>query len=148
MGKVLIDLYKGKLPFIFNGGFDFCDCRDVASGIVNSINMGTPGQSYLLGGKWYSLIQLVKILSAASGKKIVVAPLPAIIAKAGLPFVKLLAAVQGKDPLYTVEALEALFNGNRCISSAKAIAELNYSIRPLEETIADTFQWFKNKNYL
>lgn len=148
MGKVIIDLYKGRLPFIFNGGFDFCDCRDVANAILNATTMGRPGESYLLSGKWYSLKQLVQLLSAASSKEIKVFALPAIAAKAGLPFVKLLALVQRKEPLYTHEALEAIFNGNQCISSAKAKAELNHTARPFEETIRDTFQWFKNKSYL
>jgi len=148
MGKAIIDLYKGKLPFIFNGGFDFCDCRDVANAIVNSITMGRPGESYLLGGKWYSLKQLVQLLSVIGGKRITVMALPAFLAKAGLPVVKALAAIQKKEPLYTAEALDALFNGNHFISSAKAINELNYSIRPFEETLADTIHWFKNKSYL
>ena len=52
------------------------------------------------------------------------------------------------EPLYTIEAIEALFEGNRFISSLKAIAELNYSIRPFEETISDTLKWFKNNGYL
>jgi dihydroflavonol-4-reductase len=148
MGKVLIDLYSGKLPFIFNGGFDFCDCRDVANAIVNSITMGRPGESYLLGGKWNSLKQLTGILSKVSNKKIKVLALPAFAANAGLPIVRLLASIQKKEPLYTEEALDALFNGNRCISSAKAMKELKYSNRPFEETIADAFNWFKNKSYL
>lgn len=148
MGKVLIDLYQGRLPFIFNGGFDFCDCRDVANAIVNAMTMGRPGQCYLLAGKWYSLKQLVQILSAAASKKIKPVALPAIAAKAGLPFIKLLGTLQKKEPLYTIEALEALYHGNRLISIAKASAELNYHTRPLEETILDTFQWFKNKGYL
>ncbi len=148
MGKVIIDLYKGRLPFIFNGGFDFCDCRDVAHAIVNATTMGKPGEAYLLAGKWHSLIQLSQILSKVSSKKIRPVALSTFAAKAGLPVVKLLGAIQGKDPLYTVEALDALFNGNRFISSAKAVAELNYTTRPLEETIHDTFQWFKNKSYL
>lgn len=42
MGQVLIDLYKGKLPFVFDGGFDFCDCRDVANAIINATSMGLP----------------------------------------------------------------------------------------------------------
>ena len=54
MGQVLIDLYKGKLPFVFDGGFDFCDCRDVANAIINATSMGLPGESYLLGGKWHN----------------------------------------------------------------------------------------------
>jgi len=148
MGKVIIDLYKGRLPFVFNGGFDFCDCRDVASAIVNATIMGRPGEAYLLGGKWHSLKQLAELLSKASSKKVNPVALPPIAAKAGLPIVKLLAALQKKEPLYTVEALDAIFNGNRFISSDKAITELNYTIRPFEETIHDTFHWFKNKSYL
>jgi nucleoside-diphosphate-sugar epimerase len=44
--------------------------------------------------------------------------------------------------------LDALFAGNRRISSAKAMQELNYKIRPLDETIRDAFHWFLNKGYL
>jgi dihydroflavonol-4-reductase len=148
VGKVLIDLYKGKLPFIFNGGFDFCDCRDVSNAIVNSLAMGRPGDAYLLSGKWHSLKQLAGILSKVSGKGIKVTALPGFAAIAGLPIVKLLATLQKKEPFYTVEALDALFNGNRCISSEKAINELNYAIRPFEETIRETFLWFRNISYL
>ncbi len=148
VGKVLIDMYSGKLPFIFNGGFDFCDCRDVANAITNSLTMGKPGEAYLLGGKWHSLREFAGLLSKASGKKIRIMALPAAAATAGLPIVKLLAAIQKKEPLYTIEALDALFNGNRYISSGKAETELNYSVRPFLETITDTFQWFQNKSYL
>lgn len=148
MGKVIIDLYKGRLPFIFNGGFDFCDCRDVANAIVNATTMGDPGESYLLGGKWHSLKQLAQFLSAASSKKINPVALSLFTAKLGLPLIKLLAAIKREEPLYTVEALDALFTGNRLISSDKAKAELNYTTRPFEETIHDTYYWFKNKGYL
>ena len=148
MGQVLIDLYKGKLPFVFDGGFDFCDCRDVANAIINATSMGLPGESYLLGGKWHNFKELVQFLSAASSKKLRVVTLPEWTGKAGLPFVKLLGIIQNKEPLYTIEALEAIFRGNRSISSEKAKKELNYSVRPLAETIRDTFEWFTNKGYL
>jgi dihydroflavonol-4-reductase len=148
MGNVLIDMYKGRLPFIFNGGFDFCDCRDVANAIVNATSMGKPGESYLLGGKWYSLKQLAQFLSAASAKKINPVALSLTTAKFGLPVVKLIAAIQKKEPLYTIEALDALFTGNRFISSEKARAALHYTTRPLQQTVHDTFHWFKNNGYL
>jgi dihydroflavonol-4-reductase len=148
MGNVIIDLYKGRLPFIFNGGFDFCDCRDVANAIVNTTMMGRPGESYLLGGKWHSLKQLAQFLSIASSKKINPVALSLFTARLGLPVVKLIGAIKKKEPLYTVEALDALFTGNRFISSEKARAELDYRNRPFEETIFDTFTWFTNKGYL
>jgi nucleoside-diphosphate-sugar epimerase len=71
-----------------------------------------------------------------------------LTAKLGLPIIKLIAGIKKKEPLYTVEALDALFTGNRLISSEKARTELNYTTRPFEETIHDTFHWFKNKGYL
>ena len=148
MGKVLIDLHKGKLPFILKGGFDFCDCRDVATAIVNGLTLGRPGEAYLLAGKWHSIKQLTAILTIVLGKKISPIELPSFAAKASMPVVKLMGLLQKKEPLYTIEALDALFNGNRCISSTKAINELNYTVRPFEETLRDTFQWFQNIHYL
>ena len=148
MGQVIIDMYNGRLPFIFNGGFDFCDCRDVAHAIANATSMGEPGQAYLLGGKWHSIKQLAKFLSTASSKKINPFALPHTAARLGLPIVKLIGTLQKKEPLYTIEALEALFTGNRFISSEKAKAALGYTNRPLEETIQDTFHWFINNGYL
>lgn len=148
MGKVILDLYSGRLPFVFDGGFDFCDCRDVAYAIVNGLTSGTPGENYLLSGKWHSLLQLSKLFSKVSGKKIKVTALPSFIGKAGLPFVRSIAYLKKKEPLYTNEALEALFAGNQFISSEKAMRELNYTVRPFEETLRDTFHWFQNKGYL
>jgi dihydroflavonol-4-reductase len=148
IGKVIIDLYTGRLPFIIDGGFDFCDCRDVADAIVNGLTMGMPGENYLLSGKWHSLKQLAAMLSVVSGKKIKPFAFSPIAGNAGLPLVKSIAFITNKEPLYTKEALEALFKGNRCISSAKAIKELNYSVRPFEETVRDGFHWFQNKGYL
>jgi dihydroflavonol-4-reductase len=147
-GKVLIDLYTGRLPFIFNGGFDFCDCRDVAGAIVNGLTMGRPGENYLLSGKWYNIKEVAAFISTATGKNIKPIALPAILGKAGLPFVKLISWINKKEPVYTTEALAAIFKGNRCISSAKAMNELNYKVRPFEETIRDAFLWFENKGYL
>lgn len=148
MGKAIIDLYKGRLPFIFNGGFNYCDSRDVANGIVNATNMGKPGEVYLLAGQWHSLRELTQILSAVSSKKIKPVALSLFAGKFGLPFVRLLASIQKTEPLFTTEVLDALFKDNRNISSNKAKAALDYTSRPFEETIRDTVHWFKNNGYL
>lgn len=148
MGKVIMDLYRGRLPFIFNGGFDFCDSRDVATAAVNALHKGTPGEAYLLSGKWHSLKELAQMLSQATGKHIKPVCLSPAVAKMGLPFVTLLSRLQKKEPLYSNEALVALFSGNRYICSDKASEKLDYQTRPLSETIRDTIAWFQNNNYL
>ena len=148
VGKVIIDLYTGRLPFVFDGGFNFCDVRDVANAIVNGLTMGMPGENYLLSGKWHSLRQLAALLAAASGKKIKPFAFPAFVGKAGLPFVKSIAYIKKKEPLYTIEALDAIFAGNKCIISSKAMEQLAYTTRPLQQTLSDAFHWFKNNGYL
>jgi dihydroflavonol-4-reductase len=148
MGKVIIDIYKGRLPFVFKGGFDFCDSRDVAEAVTNALTIGQPGENYLLAGKWYSFDNLVTYISKYKGKKIRVVNLSQFIGELSLPLIKGLAWVTHKEPLYTNEALEAIFNGNKKINCAKALRELNYHIRPLEETIRDTIQWFQQNGYL
>lgn len=148
MGRVIIDLHNGKLPFVFRGGFDFCDGRDVSNAIVNALTMGRPGENYLLAGKWFSFSDLAGMISSASGKKIRPVNLPVMIGKVGLPFVHLAAMISGSEPRYTNEALAAIAEGNRFISSEKAKKELAYAARPLEETIRDTLAWFKQKGYL
>jgi dihydroflavonol-4-reductase len=148
MGKTIIDLYKGRLPFIFNGGFNFCDSRDIANAVVNATSIGKSGEVYLLGGQWHSLKELVQFISKASSKKINPVGLSLFAGKLGLPFIKLLAAITNNELLYTDEVLDALFKDNKIISSNKAKAALQYTSRPFEETIHDTFHWFKNNGYL
>ena len=148
MGKAVIDIYKRKVPVLISGGFDFCDVRDVASGIVNAIEQGRNGQSYLLSGKWHSLEDLQNIILSIKGDTRKVPVLPAWAGYLGLPFILLLAAFNGEEPLYTKESISALIHGNMKISSMKAEKELGYSCRPLHETIADSITWFKQAGTL
>ena len=148
MGKVIIDLCSGKLPFVFSGGFDFCDSRDVANAIANGLTMGRAGENYILSGKWFSLKQIAVFISMASGKKIDPISLPIFIGTLGLPVVHLMGWIRKAEPLYTREALAAIAEGNRCISNEKAKRGLGYSVRPCEETIRDTINWFKQNGYL
>ncbi|HLF64721.1 MAG TPA: NAD-dependent epimerase/dehydratase family protein [Saprospiraceae bacterium] len=147
-GQMMIDLLSGRLSFVIQGGFDFCDCRDVANGIVNALTQGSPGECYVLSGKWCSLEEIVSMLSDSSGRRIRVFSVPPFLAKAGLPIARLLGWIGNKEPLYTNEALAAICTGNKCTSSAKAMRDLNYRARPLHETLRDTFQWFRESGYL
>jgi len=147
-GQMLIGLLTGRQSFLVKGGFDFCDCRDVAQAVVNGLTQGRPGECYLLSGKWYALEEVASILAEVSGKRIHVRVFPHVLAKTGLPFVRLYSRIAQKEPIYTNEALEAVHSGNRHISSEKAVRELSYHTRPFRETLSDTFQWFQKSGYL
>lgn len=148
VGKTIIDLTTGRLPFIFDGGFDFCDSRDVANAVANALTLGRPGENYILSGNWHNLKELAALLAKASGKKVRAYTIPYFAGKMGLPFVHAFASLTKKEPFYTIEAMDTLITGNKKISNAKAVKELNYTARSFEETITDTFQWFQQNGYL
>jgi dihydroflavonol-4-reductase len=64
------------------------------------------------------------------------------------PVFQLYSAVTNTDPLYTQQSLDLLVSSPVNISFEKAKKELNYSPRPLEETLIDTFAWYKENKYL
>jgi dihydroflavonol-4-reductase len=148
IGSGIISFYKRQVPSLIRGGFDFCDVRDVAGAIVNAIEMGRNGHSYLLSGKWYSLADFYKMIMNAKGDIRKLPVLPIWAGYLGLPFTHLMASVKKIEPLYTRESLHTLKHGNKKISCAKAARELEYQCRPLNETISDTISWFKKNGYL
>ncbi len=148
MGQAIINMSTGKLPFVFKGGFDFCDGRDVATAIVNALTMGRSGEAYLVGGSWHSLSEFGQILSEVSTKKNKPIVLPTYLGRMGLPFINLFARMTKAEPLYTNEALAAVSEGNRHISYTKAKVELRYTSRPLRESLSDTWSWFSENGYL
>jgi dihydroflavonol-4-reductase len=148
MGKALINIYRNKIPALVGGGFDFCDVRDVASAVVNSISKGRNRQVYLLSGNWCSLPELYELIMDYKGSNKRIPVLPVWAGYLGLPFTTVFAALKRDEPLYTKESLTTLVYGNKQISSAKAKAELAYTCRPFSETVADTISWFKQSGYL
>ncbi len=147
-GKAILDIYQDKIPAIFNGGFDWVDVRDVSSAICNALTMGQVGENYLLSGKYYTMREIINLVSDVKGEKIKIPTIPVWAARAGLPFVKLQSKITGKEPLYTVESIDVLVNGNTKISNEKAKTELGFNPREFKETIRDLISWFKENGYI
>lgn len=147
-GKAILDIYLGKIPAIFEGGYDWVDVRDIASSVCNALTMGRVGENYLLSGQYYTMKEIFGLVSEVKGETIKVRNIPVWTVKFGLPFVKLAAKITKKDPLYTRESIEILLHGNQKISHQKASIELNHHPRPFKKTIADLIDWFKQNGYI
>lgn len=148
VGQVLLRLYKGTLPALVPGGYDWVDVRDVTQGAIAAMEKGGKGQRYILSGNWLSVKDLALLMEEVTGRRMVRLSVPISLAKAGVPFFKVYSLVTRKHPLYTFQSLEVLMNGNRLINNQKARNELGYSPRPLRETITDAIQWFRENNYI
>ena len=147
MGQVLLDLYHRRLPALVDGGFDWVDVRDVVAGALAAEKQGRTGQNYLLSGAWRSVKELADLAEEVTGVRSPRFTSPMWLARVGAPFLGGWARVTGRRPLYTADSLRAL-RSNRRISSDKARGELGYSSRPLRDTIADAFEWFRGAGML
>ncbi|HNY02015.1 MAG TPA: NAD-dependent epimerase/dehydratase family protein [Bacteroidales bacterium] len=147
-GTAVIDIIRGKIPALVPGGYDWVDVRDVVKAAIASIEHGRSGEKYLISGHWHSLKELSGLIGRSAGRRTVSLVLPIWVARLGLPFIGLYSRLTGSKPLYTRESLTIISEGNRRISHAKAARDLGHQPKPLNETISDLVNWFKNNDYL
>ena len=142
-GDMLRKLFRGALPALIRGGFDWVDARDLVPPVIEVLNHSRPGERYLLSGRWASFRELAGIAHAVSGVKPPLLTLPVWAAMAGLPFLQLHSRLTSRQALYTWESLRIIQDSNLNCSHEKAARELGYQPRALEETVRDIFEWDK-----
>lgn len=147
-GRMLIDFYRGKIPLLVPGGFDWVDVRDVAQAAEAALQRGRSGEAYLLPGAYVDMPGLARLVGKVTGRPVPRHVAPDGLLRFGLLFVGAFARLTGSRPLYTGESLDALRYGSKRISGEKARLELGYSARPLAATIADSYEWFNRNGYL
>jgi dihydroflavonol-4-reductase len=145
LGQALLKIYQNKLPFLVSGGYNWVDVRDVVSASIKAAESGRKGENYILSGEFCSLRELSALISKLSGCKIP-ANVSVSLARLACPFLQIYSSVTKEEPLYTYQSLDILVNSPVNISNAKAKNELGYEPRPLEQTLRDTFDWYKENN--
>ncbi len=139
-GRMMIEVSKAPLALAPSGGCSVCDARDVAHGIVEAIERGRSGESYILAGENMSYCELWQRMLAVAGKgKQVRSParLLNVVGKMLDVATRVLPFREG-DINGAAIAMGQLYH---YYSSEKAKQELDYCIRPLSQTLEDAWQW-------
>jgi dihydroflavonol-4-reductase len=144
--QVVMDYMEKRIPAAVNGGYDFVDVRDVASGIINAAEKGRAGDCFLLTNKYYSVKEIFTMLHEITGGKKIKLTLPMWLVYFSLPFLSAYFKLRGKRPLYTAYSLYTM-KSNSNFSHEKASRELGYTPRDLRESLIDTVK-FINENKL
>lgn len=142
----IIELYmKGKWKIIPGNGEDigsypFID--DVVDGHIRAMERGRSGERYIFGGVNVTFNDLISTIQKYSGmeKKLRHVPFFALNALSYLMLWN--AEITGKYPMITPDWV-AKYKYHWALDSSKAINELGYRIRPLEEGIAETVEWIR-----
>jgi len=140
-GRFFLMLYRRTLPALVTGDFDFVDVRDVAQGLIAAAERGRRGESYILSGHNRRITDIAADATTVTGRRPPWLTSPMWLARLGTPFMRVVAAITGGEPLYTPESLETLRRGVR-LDNTKARQELGYDPRPSLETIRDVYRWF------
>lgn len=145
-GKMLTDLWKGRLPVLPRGGFNWVDSRDVARAALAALTQGQSGEAYLLGGHYATVQEIAMISSSIVDKKLSTRILPDPLLNMTAHLMTRWARWTKTEPVVTIEALTHLRTGHPAINTAKATAAFGFQPRPLEKTLLDTYLWFQDQH--
>ncbi len=147
-GRLLLSAVKMPIALVADTTTNFADVRDMARGHVLAAEKGKRGETYLLGCRDVSLVEIARMALDALGvtKRIVVAPfLAASIVARGLSLIA--DRVTGRPPLFTPQAVRIAKLGLRADCS-KAVRELGMPQSPIDRAVADAMSWFAREGYL
>ncbi len=139
LGQQMRQFLAGRMPLIAfpELGLNMVHVEDVAAGVLLALDRGKAGESYVLGGEITTMRGVIETLAKVSGRKAPKRALPTPLLRALTPFGGLIGKAMGQPP-----------NLRELISSAdgvtfwarhdKAMAELGYQPRGLEQGLRDT----------
>lgn len=131
----------GRLPLLPfpETGFNMVHVDDVAAGVLLALEKGKVGESYILGGQVTTMRDMMDTLARVAARKPPKRAMPTGLLKAMTPIGPVVGKLMGQPP-----------NLRELISTAdivtfwarhdKAMAELGYSPRGLEQGLRDTLE--------
>ncbi len=146
-GRMILEVVvNGKGVFAPPGSNDFVDVRDVADGILASLDRGRCGRRYILGGHPLSYSDAWCTFARVAGTRPPLGRAP----RGAVRFAGRIGDLVGlitrdEKPLNSAATATAVLAHN--FSCRRAERELGYRYRPFEETVRDAWNWFVEHGY-
>ena len=141
VGRQMNQFLAGRMPLIAfpDLGFNMVHVDDVAAGVLLALDKGKVGEAYVLGGQITTMRELIQTLARTAGKKAPTRTLPTGVMKAMTPIGPIVGKVMNQGPNLR-ELISSADNVTFWAKHDKAIAELGYSPRGLEQGLRDTLE--------
>lgn len=147
-GKLILNVCKGNAPAYTHGGFCYVDVRDAAHVHVLAAEKGKPGNVYVASGHNLDNEEFMDAIQRAYDQPLGKArKIPAPVAQALVAGVQFATIKAGKEPHMTREYMSYSLKPGY-FSNAKACSELGATFRPIEETIRDAIDYFRDRGQL
>jgi dihydroflavonol-4-reductase len=141
--RLIRDFCRGQLPARMDCTLNLIDVRDVAEGLIHTMELGEPGRRYLLGGENLTLLSLLGILSELTGVPV---PRWRVPYPVGLAFAWLSELwadhVSGLTPKATVTGVR-LTRRTMHFDASRSLEALALKPRPTRESLEDAVTWLR-----
>ncbi|MDW5265187.1 MULTISPECIES: hopanoid-associated sugar epimerase [Acidobacteriaceae] len=146
-GRIIVDFLNKKFPAYVDTGLNLVDVNEVARMHVVALEMGTPGERYILGGENLTLKQILDRMSSITGLPSPTMKVPHAVAMAFAFFDEnFTGRLRGKEPRATVEAVR-MGKKTMFASSARAERELGFKVLPVYHALRSAIAWFIANGY-
>ena len=146
-GRIFVDFLNRKFPAYVDTGLNLVDVSEVARTHVAALEVGTPGQRYILGGENLTLKQILDKMSAITGIPSPTVEIPFAVAAMYAFFEEnITGRLLKKEPRATLEEVR-MGRKKMYASSARAQQELGFRVAPVYPAMRAAIEWFRANGY-
>ena len=146
-GAMVVSVHSEKLPGYSPGGRNYVYVSDVAVAVVNAIELGKTGESYILGNKNMDYKTAFNLIAETIGVKAPPIKMPGFIVLAYGAFCSLLTFVL-KKPMPVNFQMARIANEGFYYDCSKAVNELKLPQTKIEIAVSECYSWLKTNNLL
>ena len=147
-GRIVVEIASRRLRFIVEGKMNAVDVRDLAQGEVAMLERAAIGSCYQLGN-WNCLFsEFARLVAKTANVPVLRIKAPYAAARAVATIGEWVQFHAGaRLPLLPEAALDQIHYGS-FLDSSNAVRDLSFTVRPVEQTVADTLDYFVRKHYI
>ena len=146
-GRIFVDFLNHKFPAYVDTGLNLVDVNEVAKTHVAALEIGRPGERYILGGENLTLKQILDKMSAITGIPSPTVKIPFAVAATYAFFEETFTGrLLRKEPRDTLEEVR-MGRKKMYASSAKAQQELGFRVAPVYPAMRAALEGFRANGY-
>lgn len=146
--QMILDFCKGKRPAYLDGDLNLIDVRDVAEGMIRTLEFGQPGQRYLLGAENWSIRSVFEHLARETGLPVPRWRVPYPVALGVAHVSEFIADVYtGTIPAATVTGVK-LTRRRMHFDPSRSLSTLRLTPRPVTDSLRECLTWFRTQGWL
>lgn len=146
-GAMVVSVHSEKLPGYSMGGRNYVYVADVAVAIVNAIELGRIGESYILGNKNMDYKTAFRLIAKTIGVKAPPLKMPKFVVLSYGALCSFFASVF-KIPMPVNIQMARIANEGFYYDCSKAVNELRMPQTQIEIAINECYSWLKKQNLL